>query len=883
MIAPERALLRRCSAAAAARGSRSRGVPLHLLHHLTAAAVGAGRRRAVGARGRGMSDAPLRLGLVGCGRLAELGYAPAARARAGRRDRRRRRSRPHAPRRSSRRKLGASGARAHRASCSPPARSTGSSSARRPSTTRRSPRWPPHAGLDGARREAAGARRRRRAAARGADAGAVARLQPPLRPGPASSPRRVPAGRRPRAAAWCCTTAATSWRPVQRGDDALLDLGAAPHRPRAVSHRRAAARRARARHARARRDRARDDARGRCGSSARPTARTASSSRSATRGGRRVGRASARRARARRRWPRLTPGAHPLVRSLTRAARGLRRARCAARTPACWRRPPRAPRSCACSTPRAARTPSAARRSPVEGDGRRSRRVDLRPAVRRRERRGRRSDARRRAPAGARGARSSAAGGWRSQTPADHFAAGAFHTLYSGVELGDHGLFYPFQWDAGAQRARYMTAFPAPPAIWERLARAGLRTLAIDPYESRPPRDWRGTYVCGWRLSPTASCCRAGRCRARPARSSPGATARPARDGDLRPPDGARAARAAREARRGAGPRRRRRRRAARAASRYDLAWLTFSAAHLAGPPVLGSLAARRRSPRAASASCCASALEDVYAAVDAAFGRVLAALPGDCDVIVASAVGMDVNSSRADLLPQMLAAVLRGGPLPADGDGGAGRDLAPARGDPAAARAARSRGRCPTASRSSSPRAWSCAASTGRRPPAFCHPGRQPGLHPPEPARPRARRDRRPGRGRRAAARRSPRACATFRDPDGAPAVARVDRVAEHHAGARADQLPDLVVQLERAARDDARRRALAGASATCCAAATGSGRSGNHTPGDAWAVVAPGAHGRARRRPARRAWPTSPATVAAVCGVDGDGLAGESLLGER
>ena len=68
-------------------------------------------------------------------------------------------------------------------------------------------------------------------------------------------------------------------------------------------------------------------------------------------------------------------------------------------------------------------------------------------------------------------------------TPASHFAAGAFHTLYSGVEIGDHGLFYPFQWDASSQRARYMTAFPAPPAIWERLARAGQRTLAIDPVQ----------------------------------------------------------------------------------------------------------------------------------------------------------------------------------------------------------------------------------------------------------------------------------------------------------------------------------------------------------------------------------------------------------------
>ncbi len=82
-----------------------------------------------------------------------------------------------------------------------------------------------------------------------------------------------------------------------------------------------------------------------------------------------------------------------------------------------------------------------------------------------------------------------------------------------------------------------------------------------------------------------------------------------------------------------------------------------------------------------------------------------------------------------------------------------------------------------------------------------------------------------------------------SFRDPDGAPAVARVDRVADHHAGARAGQLPDLVVQWS--ARPATR---LAGVSSTrfgdVARRGTGSGRSGNHTPGDAWAVVAPGAY---------------------------------------
>ena len=61
-----------------------------------------------------------------------------------------------------------------------------------------------------------------------------------------------------------------------------------------------------------------------------------------------------------------------------------------------------------------------------------------------------------------------------------------------------------------------------------------------------------------------------------------------------------------------------------------------------------------------------------------------------------------------------------------------------------------------------------------------------------------------------------------------------------------------------------------------------SGSGRSGNHTPGDAWAVLAPGAH--AARTPGRAPRLADVAsTVAAVCGVRGDGLAGEPLLGER
>ncbi len=461
-------------------------------------------------------------------------------------------------------------------------------------------------------------------------------------------------------------------------------------------------------------------------------------------------------------------------------------------------------------------------------------------------------------------------------TPADLFAAGAFHTLYSGVEVGDHGLFYPFQWDAGAQRARYMTAFPEPPAVWERLARAGLLTLAIDPYESRPPREWLGTFVCGWGFSDRTVLPR----WSRPARAGRALAARHGRGPQATEVFGRPTVREllGLRAKLVAAPGR-----VATAAveqlarERYDLAWLTFSAAHLGGHQFwdLSQLAER---PAGRDRELLESALEDIYAEVDAAVGRVLSALPGEADIIVTSAVGMDVNSSRADLLPQMLAAVLKGGPLP-DDDGGAGaiwrlRAAVPSGARGAIAQALPNRAVLELTAR------LELRGIDWSQTPAFCHPADNQGYI------------RLNLRGREQAGIVDPaeadallRSIAdgltTFRDPDGEPAVARVARVSEHHAGARADQLPDLVVQ-------------WSGRSATTLAGlhspsfgdvlrrGSGSGRSGNHPPGMAWAVVVPGSRGAARlERPPRIADVAT--TVAAVCGVDRDGLAGQPLLGER
>ena len=458
------------------------------------------------------------------------------------------------------------------------------------------------------------------------------------------------------------------------------------------------------------------------------------------------------------------------------------------------------------------------------------------------------------------------------ETPAADFAAGAFYTLYSGVELGDHGIFYPFQWSAPEQRARYATAFEAPPAVWERLARSGLRTLAIDPYESRPPQHAHGTFVCGWGFTDRVVLPRwsrppdAGKRFERRYGRGPQATeifGRP-RARDLL---------ALREKLRAAPGRIATLAEELLASERCDLVWLTFSAAHLAGHQFwdLSQLDTEALDPGARGEL--ESALGDVYGVVDEAIGRALAALPGEADVIVTSAVGMDVNTSLADLLPPMLARVLAGAPLDEAGFGAIWRLRAamPARLRGAIAAAIPDRAALALTAR------LELRGLDWKSTRAFAHPADNQGYV------------RLNLRGRERAGIVDPgeaevlldaiaAGLRTFVRPDGESAVADVVRAAELYPGRYAGRLPDFVVRWsERPATrvvsvtsegfGEVRREGA------------GSGRSGNHTPGDAWAVVAPGGSEFAEpARPARLV--DVAATVCEVTGADRAGLPGEPLL---
>jgi predicted AlkP superfamily phosphohydrolase/phosphomutase len=442
------------------------------------------------------------------------------------------------------------------------------------------------------------------------------------------------------------------------------------------------------------------------------------------------------------------------------------------------------------------------------------------------------------------------------ETPAEHFPASAYQTLYRGVEVGDHGLFYPFQWAGGEQRIRLAPSFEAPPPIWDRLGAAGRSTLAIDPYECHRPAEARGELYCGWGMRERVVLERWA--------VPEGGDQRPRRQHG-RPPDvtevfGAQTGRELRRLRERflAAP--------ARVADlaierlrarRFDLAWIVFAAPHLAGHRLWGD-----------------SALEEIYEEVDAQLGRLLEALPDDCDVIACSVLGMDENTSRADLLPEMLSAVLTGEPAADDSDSGAIWRL---RGALSGRLRARIAAAMPdrmalelTARLELRGVDWSSTR-------AFAHPADNQGyIHLNRIGR---ERDGIVGAGEAQELTAQIReGLLDFRDPDGEPAVTAVEDVSERWQGAAADRLPDLVVRW-RPTSAVSLEALHSPAFGTVYRHGAGSGRTGNHTDGDAWAILAPRS-GRIRQldRPARISDVT--ATAAALSDLPLEGLSGEPLL---
>lgn len=464
--------------------------------------------------------------------------------------------------------------------------------------------------------------------------------------------------------------------------------------------------------------------------------------------------------------------------------------------------------------------------------------------------------------------------------PATAFAAGAQHTLYSGIELEDHGLFYPFQWDPAEQRAHYMAHFDAPPPVWEGLGRRGVRTLAVDPYESRPPTEAPpGALVCGWQLHDRVVLRQW---------ASPGDThARLERlFGAPEPVDEVFGLHSAKEM---LGLRRRLLAAPGRVADAglhllgeqpFDLAWLTFCAAHVAGHQFFDLSQIDAESLDVGSERVLGGTLDDVYAAVDAAIGRVVDGLPEGADLMVICPVGMELNTSRADMLPEMLAAILdppagaADGGAPSSGTGAIWKLRAALPSDLRAKVA----GALPEKVALDLTSRLELRGMDWSRTRAFAHPAENQGY-----VRINLRGRERDGivdpSDSDALMDEIADGLATFHDPDGRPAVASVERVAERWgSGRRSDLLPDLLVRwVDRPATTIT--HLLSPRFGRVYRHGVGSGRSGNHTEGDAWALVVPGTS-----RPADLGRPPRledvAATAAAVTGDETSAMVGDPLL---
>jgi predicted AlkP superfamily phosphohydrolase/phosphomutase len=457
------------------------------------------------------------------------------------------------------------------------------------------------------------------------------------------------------------------------------------------------------------------------------------------------------------------------------------------------------------------------------------------------------------------------------ERPGMDVEAGAYQTLYSGLPLGEHGLYFPFQWSPGEQRLRYIHSFSAPPALWERMAAAGRRSLVVDPYEARLPERTEGVYLSGWQFANRFVL---------PTRTDPRAVRRRLVRRIGRPPlveevfgrptlSGLRTLRRQLLAAPG---------RAAKAvvellgSERFDLLWVNMPAPHVAGhrlwdvsqlPGVDGD-----------GLREFADSVAEVYEAADAAIGQIIAALPPGTDTVVFSPSGMGPNTSRADLLPQMLEGVL--------GVGSSNHEEAST-----GSAIWRLRAAVPTSLRAAFSRALpkrllfemsarlELSGADWSRTRAFPLPSDGTGY---------VRLNLR-GREREGVVDQSEAdalldeiaaGLETFTDPDGAPAVAGVERTAPlADGGPYADRLPDLVVHW-----NDRPSAALTGVTSPVHGDVVrrggGTGRTGHHTA-DAWALLVPG-----RSQPRQLSRPPHIVDLAATaCALAGeDGLPGESLF---
>jgi predicted AlkP superfamily phosphohydrolase/phosphomutase len=232
-----------------------------------------------------------------------------------------------------------------------------------------------------------------------------------------------------------------------------------------------------------------------------------------------------------------------------------------------------------------------------------------------------------------------------------------FYTLAMGLPAETHGRCLPFVWDPESMCMRLGGA-PEMPALWDRMTRAGRRSLVIDAYEIGEPAEIEGAFIRGLQHRNRVSVPRADRPRelGREARRALGPP--PVLNEIYGRPSAAKLRRERDRLLRGA-------LKPAEAVEvllprvEPDLLWVTMLSAHVAGHRFWNL------SQASGDTAGLEGTLDDVYSAADEGLGRIAAALPAGADLIVVSPVGMGENNSRIDLIEGMVDSVAANGDAP--------------------------------------------------------------------------------------------------------------------------------------------------------------------------------------------------------------------------
>jgi predicted AlkP superfamily phosphohydrolase/phosphomutase len=246
------------------------------------------------------------------------------------------------------------------------------------------------------------------------------------------------------------------------------------------------------------------------------------------------------------------------------------------------------------------------------------------------------------------------------ETPASSWEGSIYFSLYSGKNVTEHGLYFPFMWAAAEQRVRSQDDYPGPEALWDRLGRFGRRSLVIDPYEGKQAKSIKGKALSGWQFRHKVTL---RRWSVPPGldRQLQRQFGRPTLVEEVYGCPSSQYLCKMRDRLVGA-PRRAAELSATLLAEEsFDLVWITLSSSHIAGHWFLDPSRLPQDQFDAGTNAMLDSALCDAYAAVDQALSAILAVLPPHTDIIVLSASGMGPSASRTHLLPAMLQAVLSG------------------------------------------------------------------------------------------------------------------------------------------------------------------------------------------------------------------------------